>query len=83
MDVKLSQIIQEVAEIKRMLADIVGNESRVKGSVEISNLEIKYSFPNVLKQAVPKNTQEIVVKGSGVNWAAEIRSKLLKLRQVK
>ncbi len=83
MDVKLSQIIQDVAEIKRTLTDIVGNESRVKGSVEIVNLEVKYSFPNVVKNAVPKDAQEISVKGVGVNWAAEIRSKLLKLRQVK
>ncbi len=83
MDVKLSQIIQDVAAIKKLLVDIVGDETRIKGSVEFENLQVKYAFPNNLRLRLPRNAQNIAIKGEGVDWAGEIRSKLLKLHQEK
>ncbi len=81
MDIKISQIISEAEKIKKLLVDIVGDEKRVNSLVEIENLEVRYAFPNTLNLKLPNDAKEIAVKGEGVNWPAEVRAKLQKLKQ--
>jgi len=81
MDIKLSHIISEAEKIKKYLVDIVGDEKRVSCSVEIADLVVRYTFPNVTRVPRLKNAKEISITGEGVNWQAEVRAKLQKLKQ--
>ncbi len=81
MDIKLSQLLQEVDQIKKGLAVIIGDDTRVKGSVEFVNLKVKYHFPNTLNLTLPKGANEISITGEGPDWVGQIRAKLARLRQ--
>jgi len=63
------------------LGDLVGDSSRIKGSVELVNFAVKYTFPNTLNLQLPKNAQRVGITGEGPDWISQIRAKITSIQQ--